>query len=551
MRKNILIPAIIGGVAFSAILASADGDAPHRFISFDGVTWTDLSKISEITFKKDLRTESFVTPEGDDTYDVNWHSSTITLKSEGGEEYKTEVTQSLAAAEFENVLEMPSGKLHPVFHYADDDYIRIYLSNTEAPDEGYMDSYPQELISPYFNCELLGMMREGTSFHVDARCEFCHPVVGVYGQNGALGYEDNVFTMGYEPVRVIANHEAVCLHKYFQIWNQLAQRLYADCTRYSGLFNGVYFGNGETGVMTLYGEMLSQDNYNSLRTLLTGGNNTWFTRQFDMHNGVLSDAAWHRYYDLIGYDPRKIQIDLNGDGKLDAEDNVTSYGYVGDCTINTMLYLQDDLREKYPSQVEDLDQVKAQLLTARANIYSRLLQIYAPRWEDSADGSALCLPIMQLPDGLKKTQSSVSPELYLAGHHDYNSPLLSMREIRDYIYQDIDMAVQLFNKENKSSLRSEKWLPDANVALGIKARTALFTHDWQVALESATKAVDSYSIMKADEYLQGFVNPTSETMWSEFNTLAYAPSDLGYYGFGAAYAVNGPYPNVGILPRSD
>lgn len=119
-----------------------------------------------------------------------------------------------------------------------------------------------------------------------------------------------------------------------------------------------------------------------------------------------------------------------------------------------------------------------------------------------------------------------------------------MREIRDYIYQDIDMAVQLFNKENKSSLRSEKWLPDANVALGIKARTALFTHDWQVALESATKAVDSYSIMKADEYLQGFVNPTSETMWSEFNTLAYAPSDLGYYGFGAAYAVNGPYPNV-------
>lgn len=109
--------------------------------------------------------------------------------------------------------------------------------------------------------------------------------------------------------------------------------------------------------------------------------------------------------------------------------------------------------------------VKAQALTFRAFGYTKLLQFYAPRWEDSNNGEAYCV-VLRLKPGTEPV------------------PLAKMKDVLAQIYSDLDTAVELFN--GSSYIREHKWQPDGSVACGVYARAALIKHDWAKAQQMLT-----------------------------------------------------------------
>lgn len=160
--------------------------------------------------------------------------------------------------------------------------------------------------------------------------------------------------------------------------------------------------------------------------------------------------------------------------------------------------------------------VKAQALTLRAHAYTRLLQLYAPRWEDSNNGEALCV--------VKRTEDMNLED----------SPLVSMNEIFSLIYSDMTQAVDLF--EGSSYTRTFEWEPDKAVAYGVFARAAMIKHDWATAADMAAKAREGHALMTNDQYASGFCTPNQEWMW---NSSGDVKDQIYYWSFGTTYACNG------------
>lgn len=104
------------------------------------------------------------------------------------------------------------------------------------------------------------------------------------------------------------------------------------------------------------------------------------------------------------------------------------------------------------------DFIKAVALTMRAHLYTRLVQCYAPNWENANNGDVKCLIIRK---------NSTTEDL----------PFSTMKEAIDLIYADLDEAINLF--DNCGWKRDFIWEPDASVARGIYARIAMITHDYQ------------------------------------------------------------------------
>ena len=164
------------------------------------------------------------------------------------------------------------------------------------------------------------------------------------------------------------------------------------------------------------------------------------------------------------------------------------------------------------------DFIKAVALTMRAHLYTRLVQCYAPNWENANNGDVKCLIIRK---------NSTTEDL----------PFSTMKEAIDLIYADLDEAINLF--DNCGWKRDFIWEPDASVARGIYARIAMITHDYQKAQQMAAEARKGYPIMSADEYTSGFVTANDEYMWA---TMYEAPAQsIYYYATGAYNACNGRY----------
>lgn len=188
------------------------------------------------------------------------------------------------------------------------------------------------------------------------------------------------------------------------------------------------------------------------------------------------------------------------------------YGYNLANQVNVILQVIDDV----PAEQADKDFIKAQCLTIRAHAYIRLMQVYAPRFEDRKDGSVFCIILRDKP----------GTEAMALSTYD---------ECIKFIYKDLDDAIALYESCEKD--RSFGFEPNIDVARCLYSRIALLNHDWEKSSQMAAAARVSYPIMSSDEYLQGFADPNGEWIWYNDPDETY----VGYVSWGASFSCNGAY----------
>lgn len=250
--------------------------------------------------------------------------------------------------------------------------------------------------------------------------------------------------------------------------------------QYSGLKNGNLNVSGETYLATIYGEGLGPDgNFTEITNYLRSGITP---ANFRMLNGWW--PAWmYRYaYSIIG-SANSILADIDEE-----------------TTDSNQLWL------------------KGSALTMRAHAYTRLMQIYAPRWADSDNGNKYCI-VLRIHAG-----------------EPNEHPLNTCNEVYDQLYSDLTEAIRCFELTKKKR-GEDLFYVDESVARGIFARLALLKNDYQTAQKMAHDARQAYPIMKAEDYLNGFSTETTETMWAP----AQDPLGIYYWNFGNHYACNGQY----------
>lgn len=242
---------------------------------------------------------------------------------------------------------------------------------------------------------------------------------------------------------------------------------------------GQRFIQGEAAVGTFYGEVFSPDTFYNVWAPYGAEFMNW---QYMRDPGTWIPAiGWKYYYNLIAMSNR-ILDDID-----DAEGDAAGRDFI-----------------------------KAQLLTIRAHSYTRLMQLYAPRWENSNGGNAYCIVL--------RTNFSTQ-----------DTPLVTMNVVREQIYKDLDLALALYASSNGK--RQYAWEPDATVAYGVYARAAATVHDWAKCRDMAKAARTGFPIMTAEQYQGGFAEANGEWMW--YN----APDEEGvyYWCWATIYGCNGAY----------
>lgn len=270
----------------------------------------------------------------------------------------------------------------------------------------------------------------------------------------------------------------------------LCQSMYKQ---WSSLYDYNNF-NGEPWIQMFYGDIMGSD-YISLYWMQTDPESVRWT-SMNMENAQGASAAWAYCYSLISqanniisFAPKKVE---NGEEVLDVEG-------------------------EYAFRV-------AQALTMRAHAYTRLMQIYAPRWDDRFNDE-------------NKVKLTVPLRLkYEDPEGDLSCPLSPMDVVVDQIYADLDQALELYDLSNFR--RSFDWEPDKQIAQGIYSRIAMLRNDYPTAQKMAHDARQGYEIMTSEDYEAGFAYPTSEWMW----TNSGEPNGVFFASFGASYACNGAYP---------
>lgn len=239
---------------------------------------------------------------------------------------------------------------------------------------------------------------------------------------------------------------------------------------------------GEASIMTRYGEGYGQDDYFNT----VGNPDGEAVKLRYMANSRSSNNAfpWGFYYGIIGQ-------------------------------VNEAMSRIDDA-----SGDEHLRNfVKAQMLTFRAHAYTRLLQIYGPRWEDSQNGERVTVVLRLEPS----TQ---------------DLPASSMNKVLEQIYADLDLALSLYEQSGNSQ-RINASSTDKYIAAGIYARAALLKQDWATAEKMANAARQGRTPMSSEEYLNGFCEANNEWMWYGSNAV---DDEMGYGNWGCFNSCNGIYP---------
>lgn len=252
-------------------------------------------------------------------------------------------------------------------------------------------------------------------------------------------------------------------------------------------------------------------------------------RQFSEHNlvGTNGEAWMMRYYgEVFGNNMLNNYFCGHGTGDSYATwlqlRDYTYWGaqqmwYYAYNLINWANMIIENIDNLAPNDGER-DFIKAVALSIRAHCYTRLIQCYAPNWENANNGDVKCIIIRET--------SSVEQK-----------PFGTMKEALDLIYSDLQKAIDLF--DSCGWKREFIWEPNGNVASGLLARAALIKHDYQLAQKMAHEAREGFPIMSADEYRNGFVIANDEYMWA---TYYEAPATAIYYfADGAYYACNGRY----------
>ena len=241
---------------------------------------------------------------------------------------------------------------------------------------------------------------------------------------------------------------------------------------------------GENRIIALYENYASQDYFYNY---YAQGWAPIMNLAYSLRNNTSYDAyPWYYYYTLVGQ-------------------------------ANTIITRIDDATgDEAMKQFE-----KASALTFRAYSFEKLLHYYAPRWQDSNNGTAkgICLRLDESTGEL---------------------PQSTMAECYAQIYKDLDEAISLFKQSGKNRGTSEIWIANENVAHAVYARAALAKQDYQTALTHAPLARKGYALMSNADYYAGFCKPTSEWIFGSYGD---AQENMWYWSFGTQYACNGYYAN--------
>ena len=256
-------------------------------------------------------------------------------------------------------------------------------------------------------------------------------------------------------------------------------------TLYYGISsNYVLFGlNGEGMVIDWFGEWCGQDNVNGLWENQANYNKVFSGDVFNVAGNVIISYPWKYYYTVITNANSVI---------LHAEEAVGNAG----------------LNKFY----------KAEALTFRAYAYSRLVQLYGKRWQDSNNGST--------PGVVLRLDEST----------ESNKPVSTLKECYDQVYKDCKDAIALYQEAGVDREKGEFWMPNINVACLVLARTALTRQDYETALQYAPLAREGYPLMSEADYVAGFATPTCEWIWGSTNS---STETLGHGDFAAINACNG------------
>lgn len=497
--------------AASSLLLSAED---NRYINGGYGSVLNVDSIASVTFSSTPYTHDYNPETGEMQTSNTWYP--VFHDVQGGRHvFESGPTNNEA-------IVVPAGIHHPVlFMDIHDETLDFGIEGLEpGMTKAPTDEYPlYEQVRWEEDC-FRGWVKEGNPLKVTARCLYCEPFV--YATTGEhLSHSDTTeLLMPSHPLRFYTRHKNECYHNLKMLMDNL---YYITLCQYNNTVigdfcKGVYFGGGEADLMKTYGEMYCSQDYIS-------GNNPWpYRSNRNLGNGneyLYNGAAWCYLYDVIHKtDTYKMQ---DGSSKI-----ALRYG----CADYTLLELNRYI-DLYPEKASEINDMIAQALTIRANAYFHLLQIYGPRFEDSQNTEAKCLPIRDL-DKYKYGRDGWTSE-----GDKFNDPLRSFSEVVRFIYDDLERAISLFSDAE----RTYKYYVNKDVACGIMARTAMLAHDWVIAEQYAERIMQSgrYDIMTADEYRSGFCVPNSDYIWTSAASYDNSEYQNYYWSHGSKYSLNGDY----------
>ena len=239
---------------------------------------------------------------------------------------------------------------------------------------------------------------------------------------------------------------------------------------------------GENAIMRLYENLPSQNyNYNYYASGWAPiHNQTFHNRTSTIYDGY----AWYYYYQLIGQANRII-------AHIDAA----------------------------TGSDEDKKFIKASALSFRAYSYEKLIHYYCYRWQDSNNGASQGV-VLRLDESTG------------------DAPFATLAETVAQIYKDCQEAITLFGESGIDRPAREVWIPNENVAHAVYARAALFSQDYQTAVDQAKLAKQGYPLMSNDSYAAGFCEPTSEWIMGSYGDDS---ENNFYWSYGTQGACNGYY----------
>lgn len=257
-------------------------------------------------------------------------------------------------------------------------------------------------------------------------------------------------------------------------------------TQYQNLdFNG---NSGENWIMRYFGDGMSQEQVNNLTFNDSNITSLSVLKRSDL---VFSDIPWADYY----------------------------------CSIILSNMILDNLYKFDKATETEISNARAQLLSLRAHCYTRILQIYGKRWQDSDNGTVMCAPL-------------------ILDSRDIQKPLSSMIEIRNRIYEDLNTAIRIFGDNDFQ--RVDLLQPDLNVARGLKMRAALLSRDWNTAKDMAQQVLDTVPLSTNEDILSGFYKRRGSWIWGASSNAVYdrLNTQIYYWSPQNYNSCNGPYPVV-------
>ena len=195
------------------------------------------------------------------------------------------------------------------------------------------------------------------------------------------------------------------------------------------------------------------------------------------------------------------------------------------CNANMILQNIPDAKGSETAKKE----IMAQALTYKAYFYLIIVQTYAKRYDPNAKpNNQLGVIIRNAPTFEPIARSTVE-------------------EVYAQIFSDLDKAIQLFNEANIT--RNSISHLNKYTAYGIKARAALATGQWQMALDNArlAKAVPGKRLMNAAELMAGNASITNpEWIWGSYQQ---DDQPMYFYSFLAYMSFNFNSTNIRQCPK--